>query len=120
MTLSPKSPTTPILLTPPGRVMGEPDEEKPPYAKDKHGNLITCMYPRFPNSVAKPDEKAPKKTKRPTWTRPANWVQVHVVVPDDGKEYPDGNLEKPDLNVDNVFKKMEEKYPGTSISRMSR
>jgi hypothetical protein len=39
---------------------------------------------------------------------------MHVVMPPDGPSYPDGNLEKRDLNVDCILKKMEEKDPGTS------
>jgi hypothetical protein len=101
-------------VTPRDQISNDYVEFYVPYGTDKNGKLITCMYPLFPNSAAKPDEKALKKPKRPTWTRPANWEQMHVVMPDDGKEYPDGNLEKPDLKMDNVFKKMEEKYPGTS------
>jgi hypothetical protein len=70
------------------------------------------MEPFFPNSVKKPSKE---DLKKPTWTRPVDYKQMVVVMPeDDGKHPLNGNLEYPDFNVDNVFKKMEETYPGTS------
>lgn len=81
-----------------------------PYGKDKDGKLITCMEPLFPISAAKPDEEALKK---PVWTRPPNWTQMHVVMPPDDPYDPNGNIEK-DLEIDNFLDKIEEEFPGVS------
>jgi hypothetical protein len=95
-------------FTPPGQVIWSYDT---PHAQ-KDGKVILHMEPFFPNSVKKTSEE---DLKKPTWTRPVDYKQMVVVMPeDDGKHPLNGNLEYPDFNVDNVFKKMEETYPGTS------
>jgi hypothetical protein len=71
------------------------------------------MEPLFPISAAKPDEKSMKKPKRPTWTRPPNWTQMHVVMPPDDPYDPNGNIEE-DLEIDNFLDKMDEEFPGVS------
>lgn len=81
-----------------------------PYGTDKNDELITCMYPLFPNSATKPDEEALKK---PVWTRPPNWTQMHVVMPPDDPYDPNGNIEK-DLKIDNFLNKIEKEFPGVS------
>ena len=96
-------------FTPPGQVMWSYDT---PYAIQKDGKVIREIKPLFPNSVKKPSKE---DLEKPTWVRPEDFQEMLVVMPDDDGKYPmNDNLEKCDLNVDNVFKKLEEKYPGTS------